>query len=111
MPLWPRDYLILMALSAGELHGYALIKEIEALPAGVRMDPANLYRALRRLTREGLVVASAKRPAPEAEDERRRYYAITGSGRQVASAEAHRLLELTRVARRLHLLPKPGRSS
>ena len=111
LPLRPRDYLILVALSAGELHGYALIQEIEALPAGVRMDPANLYRALRRLAREGLVIASARRPTPEAEDERRRYYAITEAGRQVASAEARRLLELTRVARRLRLLPKPGRSS
>ena len=111
LPLRPRDYLVLVALSAGEMHGYALIREIEALPGGVRMDPANLYRALRRLTREGLVVASEKRPVRADDDERRRYYALTPAGRRVASAEAERLLELTRIARRRRLLPKPGQGS
>jgi len=111
LPLRPRDYLILVALSGGELHGYALIREIEGLAGGgVRMDPANLYRALRRLCDQGLVAESESRPAPEADDERRRYYAITGAGRRVASAEARRLEQLTAVARQRRLLPRrsPG---
>ena len=112
LPLRPRDYLILVALSGGELHGYALIREIEGLTgAGVRMDPANLYRALRRLVDQGLVAESESRRAPDADDERRRYYAVTEAGRRVASAEARRLERLTAVARQRRLLPRrnPGR--
>ena len=112
LPLRPRDYLILLALSAGELHGYALVKEIESLTeAGVRMDPANLYRALRRLSDEGLVAASEERPAADSDDERRRYYTLTGRGQRVAAAESRRLEQLTGIARRRRLLARPGRAS
>lgn len=109
LPLRPRDYLILVALSEGELHGYALIREIEGLTEqAVRMDPANLYRALRRLAQEGLVAESGSRPAPDAFDERRRYYALTPAGRDVAAAESRRLEQLTGVARQRRLLPRRG---
>jgi DNA-binding PadR family transcriptional regulator len=105
----PRDYLILVALSGGELHGYALIREIEGLTEqAVRMDPANLYRALRRLCDEGLVAESEGRPAPDVDDERRRYYTLTPSGRDLAAAEARRLEQLTGIARQRRLLPRRG---
>jgi DNA-binding PadR family transcriptional regulator len=111
LPLRPRDYLILVALSGGELHGYALIREIEGLTEqAVRMDPANLYRALRRLALQGLVAESESRTAPDAGDERRRYYALTPAGRDVAAAESRRLEQLTGVARQRRLLPRRGTS-
>jgi DNA-binding PadR family transcriptional regulator len=109
LPLRPRDYLILVALSGGELHGYGLIREIEGLTdSAVRMDPANLYRALRRLCDQELVAESESRPAPDADDERRRYYAITEAGRRVAAAESRRLEQLTAVARQRRLLTRRG---
>lgn len=109
LPLRPRDYLILVALSGGELHGYGLIREIEGLTeSAVRMDPANLYRALRRLCDAGLVAESDGRPAPDADDERRRYYTLTPLGRDTAAAESRRLEQLTGVARRRRLLPRRG---
>ena len=106
VPLQPRDFLILLALADGESHGYGLLKEIENLSDGrVRMDPANLYRALRRLVRDGLVVDAGRRPADAAAE--RRYYALAEAGRRLAASEARRLEKLTAVARARHLISDP----
>lgn len=108
IPMKPRDYLILFSLSAGERHGYGIVKDVEAQSGGqVRLDPANLYRAVRRLVRDGLV-----RETDAAEDtgadERRRYFAITGLGREVLRLEAARLAALADAARARQLIPGPG---
>jgi hypothetical protein len=49
---------------------------------------------------QGLLIETRDRPAPEEDDERRRYYRITPFGRLVAKAEANRLTQLVRLARR-----------
>ena len=66
--------LILSSLAAGEKHGYAIIKDVEAL-SGVRMGPGTLYGALARLEQRGLVEGAA----PEG---RRRPYRLTPEGRR-----------------------------
>lgn len=106
----PRDYLILLALAAGPSHGYGLILEIEALTGGATsMDPANLYRAVKRLERDGLVQVLGRRAVAAlddpSQDERRRYYELTDAGRRAVAAESARLERLTRVARRRNLVP------
>lgn len=105
LPLQPRDYLILFALSAGSRHGYGLIKDVEQDTAGaVSIDPANLYRSIKRLTKDGLV-AEAEPPSGEDHgDERRRYYRITPIGRRVVQAEAARLADLATLARERRLI-------
>ena len=105
LPLQPRDYLLLFALTERPRHGYGLIKDVEDDTAGeVTIDPANLYRSIKRLTKDGLVV-QADPPAGEAsEDERRRYYGITPLGRRVVTAEAARLANLTMLARERNLI-------
>jgi DNA-binding PadR family transcriptional regulator len=105
LPLHPRDFLILFALVDGELHGYGLVKAVEQQSDGqVRMDPANLYRALRRLERDGLVAQASGRGA-EPDEERRRYYALTELGRRVVAAEAARVRRLAVAAEAKHLIP------
>ena len=107
LPLKPRDYLILFALVPGESHGYGILKEVaEETGGGVRLDPANLYRALKRLMKDGLVRESSKRPAPDLGDERRRYYGLTDLGSRLVAAEAARLSTLTEVAVARKLLPQ-----
>jgi DNA-binding PadR family transcriptional regulator len=104
IPLNPRDYLVLLALTDGARHGYGLVKDIEAQSGGrVRVDPANLYRMLKRMISSGLVVESPE-AARDDGDDRRRYYEITRFGREVVTLEAGRLAELTAVARSRHLL-------
>ena len=89
-PLSHRDFLILFALLDGERHGYVLMKDVEEQSEGVvRIDPANLYRSVRRMLDRGLIEESDRRPAPEADDERRRYYRITDSGRNAVAEEAY----------------------
>jgi DNA-binding PadR family transcriptional regulator len=102
LPLHPRDFLILFVLVDGELHGYGLVKAIEEESEGdVRMDPANLYRSLRRLERDGLVVESEG----EGDVERRRCYGLTALGRRVVAAEAARVSRLVRRAHAKKLIP------
>jgi len=112
-PLRPIEFEILLTLAEGECHGYAIIQAIEARSDGdVRLETGTLYRALRRLLADGLVKPSARRPASDEghDDERRRYYAITPTGRHAAAAEASRLTRLVSVARSAKLLDKPAKA-
>lgn len=111
LPLAPREFLILLALAGGRSHGYGLIQESERLSDGcVAMDPANLYRTLKRLTREGLVEDVGRAPSEEASGERRRYYAITPLGQRVVAAEAERIGRLADIARERALIAGAPRS-
>ncbi len=108
LPLRPRDYLILYALTSGAQHGYGIIRTVEQETDGTaRLDPANLYRAVKRLSRQGLV--SEAEDASDDEEatpgERRRYWQITELGRRVVTAEAARLAQLTALARASGLIP------
>lgn len=90
---------MLVALTVGELHGYAIMQAVEASSDGVvHMGPATLYGTLKRLVDAGLAEELPHRPAPE-DDQRRRYYRLTGLGQQVCVAEADRLAKLVRTAR------------
>ena len=106
LPLAPRDFLVLLALADGPQHGYGLIKRIaEATSGAVAMDPANLYRALKRMRRDGLVAAAAA----ASDADRRRDYALTPLGRRVLMAEAERVDTLAAVVRARRLLRGSGR--
>ena len=109
IPLNPRDYLILFSLSGEERHGYGIVKDIEQQSRGsVRIDPANLYRTVKRMVANGLVEEAEVRDSGDGSAERRRYYRITRLGREVVSLEAARLADLTDAARSRQLLPEAG---
>jgi DNA-binding PadR family transcriptional regulator len=100
------QFYILMALAGGDRHGYALMREIADRSGGaVRPGPATLYRSLKHLLTEGLVEEAGDRPDPALDDERRRYYRLTGAGRTAAESEARRLAHAVDLARSLRLLP------
>ncbi|HEU5453357.1 MAG TPA: PadR family transcriptional regulator [Terriglobales bacterium] len=102
----PAMFQVLLALSDGDKHGYAILKEILRRTGGtVRLSPGTLYGIINRLLQEGLVVESRQRPDPSLDDERRRYYHLTDFGQQVARAEAERLESLVEQARAKRLLP------
>ena len=95
LPLAPRDLLILAVLAEAPLHGYGLIKAVEARSqSGVLLDPANLYRVLRRMTGLGWIRAVAGEG-----DGRRRTYEIAPDGSAVLRAELARLERLLDQAR------------
>jgi DNA-binding PadR family transcriptional regulator len=105
LPLTPATFQILMSLVDGELHGYAIMKEVEASTDGdVRLGPGTLYGSLKRLLEGGLVAEGAERADPAMGDERRRYYRLTKFGLSVAQAEARRLDAVVRSARQKRLI-------
>lgn len=94
LPLAPRDLLILAVLCERPSHGYGLIKAVEERSqSGVLLDPANLYRALRRMRQLGWIEDT------EGDDSRRRVHRITEGGRALVSAELARLERLLGQAR------------
>lgn len=107
LPLNPRVFSILMALLEGPAHGYRLKQAVEDRSLGrLVIDPGSLYRIIARLVADGFV-EEVPAPADEAgQDDRRRYYGITGRGRGLAGAEASRLRALLDHADRARLLPE-----
>ena len=100
LPLPPATFHILLAIAVQDRHGYAIIQDVAARTEGrLKLSAGTLYRSIQRMLEQGLLVETADRPAPEEDDERRRYYRITSFGAQVAQAETDRLTELVRMAR------------
>lgn len=101
LPLTAGMYQILVALADGAQHGYAIMREVDRQTGGtIKLGPATLYTSLKRLLGSGLIEESGERPDPRLDDERRRYYRLSGLGRQVAIAETNRLEALVTAARR-----------
>jgi DNA-binding PadR family transcriptional regulator len=106
LPLPPATFHILLALSAEERHGYAIILDVEARTNGdLRLSAGTLYRSLARMVEQGLITEVEKRRTRD-DDERRRYYRITSFGTAVARAEMARLTELVRLAKASGLTPR-----
>lgn len=99
LPLPVAQLHILLALADGEKHGYAIMNEVEVLTEGsVTMGPGTLYGTVKRMLSAGLVEETAERPDRDLDDERRRYYRVTGLGERVLDAEVARMEQLARAA-------------
>ncbi len=100
LPLSPATFHILMAVADEDRHGYAIIQDVAQRTEGaLKLSAGTLYRSIQRMLEQGLLVETQKRPAPEFDDERRRYYRITEFGASVARAEARRLTQLVKWAK------------
>ena len=100
LPLTSPVFHILLALSDGERHGYAILQEIESKSDGaVKLGTGTLYTAIKRMLVSGLIERAPSQLEPEQDDERRRYYRITMLGRRVAAAETARMDALVGLAR------------
>lgn len=108
LPLPASAMHILVALADGEKHGYAIMRDIEAIGGGtVTMGSGTLYGSIKRMLDQGLLEETEQRPDPALDDQRRRYYRLTALGQQVGAAEQQRLSQLldAATARRLGLPP------
>lgn len=111
LPLKPVIFQVLLTLADGERHGYGIVQDIaQRTAARMRLEPGNLYRSLKEMLDLGLIEESERRPAPDRDDERRRYYRITRFGQMAAAAEATRLQELVSEARARRLVKDSGRA-
>ena len=101
LPLSVSVFHTMLALAAGEQHGYAIGKEVEVATLGlVRVGPTTLYRTLKNLVSDGWIVEEESNHG----DQRRRVYALTSRGREIVAAEARRLASCVRIARERKLL-------
>ncbi|GAB3841599.1 PadR family transcriptional regulator [Dactylosporangium cerinum] len=98
-PLTPAVFHILFALATGDKHGYEIAKQVAEDSQGqVRMGTGTLYGSIKRMLADGLIEQAEDRPAPELDDERRRYYRLTGEGRRALHAEVQRYARVVAVA-------------
>lgn len=100
LPLTQPAFQVLLGLADGDKHGYAILKEIDRRTDGsVRLNVSTLYGVLQRLERDGMIREADDRPDPALDDERRRYFCITGLGRDVLAAELSRFERALAMAR------------
>jgi DNA-binding PadR family transcriptional regulator len=94
-PLSEPVLLILTSLADKPRHGYALMKDIEALSnSRVRMSTGTLYGALRRLLADRWI----ERYAQEDTSREKQAYKLTPLGREQLEMELDRMKQLTRAA-------------
>ena len=104
LPLRPIDLQILLVLMENNLHGYGLMKEVERQSGGkVTLEVGSLYRVIKRLLANDLIDEANGAPE-ESATKRRRNYRITAFGREVARAEADRLVGVIETAQQRQLL-------
>ncbi|HWQ56105.1 MAG TPA: helix-turn-helix transcriptional regulator [Bryobacteraceae bacterium] len=107
LPLPLPTFHMLLALTEGERHGYALKRSILQRTEGkLNLGSGALYGSINKMLEQGLIEESEDRPDPHLDDERRRYYRITPLGRRVVQAEAIRLRGLVRLAESRLELPE-----
>src|SRR5258705_9266470 len=100
LPLPLATFHILIALAHEDRHGYAIMLDVaKRTDDELRLSPGTLYRSIQRMLEQGLITETNERPAPELDDERRRYYRITPFGAAAARAETQRMAHLVAIAR------------
>lgn len=105
LPLTATVFNILLALADGEKHGYGIMLEVETNTEGqMVMGPGTLYGSIKRMLTAGLIEETDERPDPELDDQRRRYYQLTGLGEKTLRLEAERLASQVRLAQAKHVL-------
>lgn len=107
IPLREPTTLILLALSTGKKHGYAILKDVGMLSQGrISLSTGTLYGALARLLDQGVIQKSAGDDGQDPEDDgaaggrARKYYELTPHGRRLLEAELGRMEALLAAARR-----------
>jgi DNA-binding PadR family transcriptional regulator len=98
LPLSPATFYILLALADEDRHGYGIMQEVAQQSEGkYKLGPGTFYDNLEKLIDHGAVKEVPRKSAND--DPRRRYYRMTGLGRNLFSAEISRLESVMRVAK------------
>ena len=97
-PLTPPLFHVLVSLADDDKHGYAILKDVDERTCGeVSLSTGTLYGIIKRLLASGWITEVRARRSDE--DERRRYYRLTASGREAALSETTRLERAAAQAR------------
>ena len=97
-PLREPTFYILLSLSPGPKHGYAILKEVETLSEGrVLLSTGTLYGAIKRLLDRNWI-KRAEDIEPNHAERERKAYTLTEHGRRALNTEVERLRKLLVVA-------------
>ena len=108
LPLSSATLHILLSLAGEELHGYAIMQEVQRQSEGkYKLGPGTLYDNLQKMIDRGLVEELGKKPGDD--DPRRRFYRLSMLGRGVLTAEISRLDDVVREGK-MRLQAKPRRA-
>ena len=99
-PLQPAAFLVLLALTGGDRHGYAIMQDVRKLDPAFELGPATLYTTVQRLLEGGWIKEVS---GPESGERRRRYYRITREGNSVLQAELQRMESMVRKSKSMRL--------
>ncbi len=111
LPLTPLAFEVLLALADSARHGYGIIREVDDRTGGlIRLRTGTLYTLLQRLMDAALIEEAERRPRPDEDDERRKYYRLTALGTGVLAAEARRLDAVLGDARRKRVIGRTRRA-
>jgi DNA-binding PadR family transcriptional regulator len=103
LPLRPRVFAILLALAERPMHGYGLMKSLSEAGEGWLLGPGTLYRLLKEMQVDGLIV-TVPGETGASDGPPRRNYMLSGFGRRVAVAEGSRMQRLAARAKSLLLV-------
>ena len=104
-PLPLAAFNILLSLAGEDLHGYAIMRQVEQQTCGrVRLGPGTLYGSLRSLLEASLIEELDDSSDSEGSSERRRYYRLTPAGLKLVRSEVEGLAHTLRVARAKRIL-------
>jgi DNA-binding PadR family transcriptional regulator len=104
-PLPAAAFQIMLSLADGDLHGYAIMRQVEEQTGGrLRLGPGTLYSSIQALLEEKLIEEVYRSEETEDRQERRRYYKLPAAGRKLARSEAEKMADVLRVARARKIL-------
>ena len=94
LPLTETSFFILLSLATSPKHGYAIIKEVEAMSdQRVILATGTLYSALRRMLDDGWITRVNDSSSDDSGRERK-LYRLTELGQHILQAETERIQKL-----------------
>jgi DNA-binding PadR family transcriptional regulator len=99
-PLQPATFLVLLALTGGDRHGYGIMQDVRNLDPAFELGPATLYTTIQRLLEGGWIKEVS---GPESGERRRRYYRITKEGNASLHTELQRMESMVRKSKSMRL--------
>jgi DNA-binding PadR family transcriptional regulator len=99
-PLPPATFLVLLALTGGDRHGYGIMMDARKLDPAFELGPATLYTTIQRLLEWGWIEEVS---GPESGERHRRYYRITGNGDSLLQSELRRMESMVRKSKSIRL--------
>ena len=104
LPLTETTLLILISLTAGPRHGYAIMKDVQALSEQrILLSTGTLYGALKRLLEQDLIMRLDEGKNSNGSKRVRKLYTLTPTGQNLLQAELDRLQKLLSLSRRRNI--------